>query len=197
MESEHHHNGLEDLSIPLEVSTMKTLHLLRHTKSDWSDKSIDDLARPLNARGKRARKLIARHVAGWQIDLVVCSPAKRAQATAKPLVDVLGCPVRYDETMYSADADDLLVITRRLPENTSSVMFVGHNPSLEEFTAMLCGLSSRYPTGALGTLELGVDHWSDTTQRCASLTALVTPAQLAEEQSDPPMMRWPAAPPGS
>jgi len=168
---------------------MKTLHLLRHTKSDWSGTSIDDFARPLSQRGKRARKVIARHVAGWQIDLVVCSPAARTRATAKPLIDVLDCPVRYDETMYAADADDLLVIARRLPESTSSVMFVGHNPSMEEFTAMLCGLSPRYPTGALGTLELSVENWNDTTVRCASLTAFITPAQLAEEQTDPPNAR--------
>jgi len=103
----------------------------------------------------------------------------------------------YDETIYAADADDLMVITRRLPENTSSMMFVGHNPSLEEFTAMLCGSSPRYPTGALGTLELAVDHWNDTTARCASLTAMVTPAQLAQEQPDPPIICWPPAPPGS
>ena len=175
---------------------MKTLHLLRHTKSDWSDPSVDDFARPLSRRGKRARKLIARHVAGWQIDLVVCSPAKRAKATAKPLIGVLGCPVRYDEAMYAADADDLLVITRHLLENTSSVMFVGHNPSMEEFTAMLCGSSPRYPTGALGTLALGVEHWSQTSPGCATLAALDTPAQLTEEQTDPPTIRWSAAPPG-
>ena len=125
---------------------MKTLHLLRHMKSDWSDTSIDDFARPLNPRGKRARKVIARHVAGWQIDLMVCSPAKRAKATAKPLLDVLRCPVRYDETLYAADADDLLVLTRRLPEYTSAVMLVGHNPSMEELTSMLCGSSPRYPS---------------------------------------------------
>jgi phosphohistidine phosphatase len=159
---------------------MKTLHLLRHAKSDWSDTSSDDFARPLNRRGKRARKAIARHVAGWQIDLVVCSPAARTTATAKPLIDVLGCPVRYEDTMYACDADDLLVITRRLPENAASVMFVGHNPSMEDFTAMLCGSSPRYPTGALGTLELGVDNWSETAPGCASLTALVTPAQLTD-----------------
>jgi phosphohistidine phosphatase len=157
---------------------MKTLHLLRHAKSDWSDSSIDDFARPLSRRGKRARKVIARHVAGWQIDLVVSSPAVRAKTTAKPLIDVLGCPVRYDDTMYGADADDLLEITRRLPENISSVIFVGHNPSMEEFTALLCGSSPRYPTGAIGTLELGVEHWSGATPGCASLTVLVTPAQL-------------------
>jgi phosphohistidine phosphatase len=197
MMSEHHRTGLEDLSIPLSASAMKTLRLLRHTKSDWSDTSIDDFARPLSRRGKRTRKLIARHAAGWQIDLVVCSPAKRAKATAKPLIDVLGCPIRYDEAMYSADANDLLVITRRLPEITSSVMFVGHNPSMEEFTAMLCGLSPRYPTGALGTLELGVEHWSETSPGCASLTVLVTPAHLAEDLTGPPTIRRLAAPPGN
>jgi phosphohistidine phosphatase len=165
---------------------MKTLHLLRHAKSDWSDTSIDDFARPLNQRGKRARRVIARHVAGWRIDLVVCSPAARARATAKPLIGVLGCPIRYDDTMYAADADDLLVITRHLPEITSSVMFVGHNPSLEEFTAMISSVSPRYPAGALGTLALDVERWSDAAPRCASLTALVTPTQLAEGQTDPP-----------
>ena len=176
---------------------MKTLHLLRHAKSDWSDTSLDDVARPLSQRGKRARKVIARHVAGWRIDLIVCSPAVRAKATAKPLIDVLGCPVRYDDTLYAADADDLLGITRGLLENTWSAMFVGHNPSLEEFTALLCGTSPRYPTGALATLELDVEHWSDTPGECATLTAMVTPAQLREEQTDPPAIRWSAPPPGN
>ncbi len=162
---------------------MKALSLLRHAKSDWSDPSLDDFARPLSRRGKRARKLIARHVTGWQIDLMMCSPARRATETAKPLIEVLGCPIRYDDAMYAADADDLLALTRRLADNISSVMLVGHNPSIEEFTAMLCGVSPRYPTGALGWLELDVEHWSDTTPGCAVLTALVTPAQLKSDDS--------------
>ena len=159
---------------------MKTLHLLRHAKSDWANSSLDDVDRPLSRRGRRARKLVARHVASWPIDLLVCSTAARARATATPLVDSLGCPVRYDETLYSADARDLLVITRELPDDASVVMLVGHNPSLEDFTALLCGSSPRYPTGALGSLELGVGAWSDTAPGCATLTALVTPAQLAD-----------------
>ena len=157
---------------------MKTLCLLRHAKSDWSDTSIDDFARPLSRRGKRARTVIARHVSGWQIDLVVCSPAKRATATAKPLIEVLGYAVRYDDAIYAADADDLLALTRRLPEEVSSAMLIGHNPSMEEFTAMLCGVSPRYPTGALGTLELAVANWRDTAPGCAVLTDLVTPSPV-------------------
>jgi phosphohistidine phosphatase len=176
---------------------MKTLYLLRHAKSDWSDTSLDDFARPLSRRGKWARKLVARHVAGWQIDLVVCSPAARAKATAKPLLDVLGCPIHYDDTMYSADTDDLLVITRRLSEDISSVLLVGHNPSMQEFTALLCGSTPRYPTGALGTLELNIEKWTKTTAGCASLTNLVTPAELSEDQTEPSTIRWPGSPPGT
>jgi len=160
---------------------MKTLYLLRHAKSDWSDPSLDDFSRPLNRRGKRARTVIARHVVGWQVDLVVCSPAQRARATAKPVIDALECPVRYDDAMYGARADDLFALTRSLPERVSSVMLVGHNPSTEEFTALLCGLSASYPTAALGTLELAVEHWQDVAPGCASLTALVTPAQLSSD----------------
>jgi phosphohistidine phosphatase len=130
------------------VIAMKSLHLLRHAKSDWSDATLDDFGRPLSRRGKRARKLIAGYVTGWEIDLVVCSPAARARATAEPLLGVLRCPIAYDESLYGADTDRLLALTRRLPEPISSVMLVGHNPSIEEFTALLCGSSPRYPTGA-------------------------------------------------
>ena len=158
---------------------MKTLYLLRHAKSDWSSPAVDDFARPLNRRGKRARTVIAEHMAGWKVDLMVCSPAKRTTATAKPLLEVLGCPVRYDDSMYAAGVDDLLALSRRLPDNIGSVMFVGHNPSMEEFTALLSGASPRYPTGALGTLDLAIDHWHEVVPGCAVLRALVTPAELA------------------
>src|SRR3954464_13399985 len=154
---------------------MKTLHLLRHAKSDWSATSLDDFARPLSPRGKRARKAISRHVTGWNVDLLVCSPAARAKATAKPVIAVLGCAVRYDDTLYAAHADDLLAIARALPDNTSSVMFVGHNPSLAELTELLCGSSPPYRTGALGTIELRIEEWADTDPGCGSLAALETP----------------------
>ena len=128
--------------------------------------------------GSVRRAVLAEHVADWRVDLVVCSPAKRTTATAKPLLEVLGCPVRYDDSLYAAEVDDLLALTRRLPDDIGSVMLVGHNPSMEEFTALLSGASPRYPTGALGTLLLAIDHWHDVAPGCAELSALVTPAEL-------------------
>ena len=60
----------------------------------------------------------------------------------------------------------------------ASVMLVGHNPALEEFTAMLCGQSPTYPTAALGTLDLAIDRWDEVSPRCGTLATFVTARQL-------------------
>ncbi len=157
---------------------MKTLHLLRHAKSDWSDPTLPDHDRPLNERGKRTRRLLARHVTGWSVDLIVCSTAKRARQTAAPIVAVLACPLREEAALYAADVSDVLDVVRSLPDDARVVMLVGHNPSMEEVTDALCWSSPRYPTGALGTIAVAVDHWRDTSRGCGTVTAHVTPAEL-------------------
>jgi len=155
-----------------------TLHLLRHAKSDWSDETLADHDRPLNRRGKRARKAIARHVAGWPVDLVVCSTATRAQATAEPIVETLGCPLRRERALYGADVDELFDVVRALPTDVATVMIVGHNPGIEDFSATLCGRTVRYPTAALGTVELPNERWTDVAPMSGTLVAHVTPAEL-------------------
>ena len=157
---------------------MKTLHLLRHAKSDWSGEGVADHDRPLNRRGKQARRVIADHVKDWKVDLVVCSTAQRARATAKPVVAALGCPVRYDDALYEATPGTLLTVVRALPDDDNWVMLVGHNPTMEEFTELLCAKSPEYPTAALGMITLAVDNWNDVTPGCGTLAGFVTPASL-------------------
>jgi phosphohistidine phosphatase len=163
------------------VIAVKRLHLLRHAKSDWSEPGLADHDRPLNKRGKRARKTIAEHVAGWRVDLVVCSTAARARATAKPIVAELGCPVTYERAVYTGSAADLVRVVRTFPDDAHTVMLVGHNPSIEDLTELLCGTTPGYPTAALGTIELAIDHWSDVAPGSGTLTAHVTPATLDDE----------------
>ncbi len=124
---------------------MKTLHLLRHAKSDWSGDGVADHDRPLNRRGKQARRVIAEHVKDWKVDLVVCSTAQRARATAKPVVAALGCEVRYDDALYEATPGILLTVVRALPDADNWVMLVGHNPTMEEFTELLSREVARVP----------------------------------------------------
>jgi phosphohistidine phosphatase len=140
---------------------MRTLHLLRHAKSDWSDGAFPDHDRPLNGRGKQARLLVADHVQGWSLDRVLCSTARRARATAKPVVATLGCPLELVDALYGASPGELIGVVQAVDEADRAVMVVGHNPTMEEVTAALCGHSPPYPTAALGTLTLAVDHWRD------------------------------------
>jgi phosphohistidine phosphatase len=157
---------------------MKTVHLLRHAKSDWSDAGVADHDRPLNRRGKQARRVIAEHVKDWKVDLVVCSTAQRARATAKPVVAALGCPVRYDDALYEATPGTLLTVVHELDDANDAVMLVGHNPTMEDLTELLCARSPEYPTAALGTITFAVDHWRDVAPGRGTLAGFVTPASL-------------------
>src|SRR3954470_257757 len=68
---------------------MKTLIVVRHAKSSWSDSSKDDHDRPLNSRGKKdapemAKRLRKRDI---KVDLFVSSTALRARTTAQYFAD--------------------------------------------------------------------------------------------------------------
>jgi phosphohistidine phosphatase len=160
---------------------VKTLHLLRHAKSDWSDPSLADHDRVLNRRGRRTLPVLVRHVDGWRVDLVVVSTAARAQATAAPLVEALHAPARDEPALYEAGTAGALDVVRSLPDDAGVVLLVGHNPTMEDLTEVLCGSSPRYSTGALGTVTLAVERWRDVAPRSGTLSAHVTPAQLTAE----------------
>lgn len=163
---------------------MRTLYLLRHAKSDWSDPLLDDHDRPLAKRGRRARRTIAEHLAGAKVDLVVCSSARRARQTAKPVVEALGCEFRVEPSLYPGDVDGMLAVLRALPDRVTAALLVGHNPATEELSEALTGTPGLYPTAALGTIELDVDSWDDVVPGCGRLVAL-TNARLLETGRDP------------
>ena len=102
---------------------------------------------------------------------------RRCQA-AKPVAAGLGCRVQYEEALYAAVPARLLEVVRMLPDRYESVMLVGHNPSLEEFTAMLCGQSPNYPTAALATIDLSIATWGKVSPGCGTLAAFVTAKEL-------------------
>src|SRR6516165_4093550 len=47
---------------PRRYQGMKTLYLLRHAKSSWKDRGLDDLDRPLNKRGRETAKTMAAYL---------------------------------------------------------------------------------------------------------------------------------------
>ena len=168
----------------------KTLYLLRHAKSDWSDPMLADHDRPLAARGRKAARSMGRFLAHAQPRpaLVLCSSAVRARETWSEVAVELDAAVevQFEETLYAARSSELLARIHRLPTLLDSVLFVGHNPGLENLASELAGdgdpnairrLSDKFPTAALATISSGA-RWKELSPASCRLESIVTPRDL-------------------
>ena len=162
--------------------------MLRHAKSSWADPTLADHDRPLAPRGRRAAKQIADHVRSEAVHptLVLCSSARRARETLAELKPALGdrAEVLVTDDLYGADAGEILHRLGEVDQNTASVMIVGHNPGLHDLALELTGdgdaaaisqLHTKFPTGALATLQLGRIRWDELAAGQAYLATLVLP----------------------
>lgn len=166
----------------------RRLYLLRHAKSSWKQPDVADHDRPLAGRGRRAAKAIGRHLAENEIsiDLVLCSTARRARETLERIAPALrAASVRYERGVYAASADGLLELVHAAPDETGSLMLIGHNPSLEQLARTLARpsprrreLEQKFPTGALATLEFDAPEWGDLEPGGADLAGFVRPREF-------------------
>jgi len=172
---------------------MKTLLLLRHAKSAWSDPRLDDHDRPLNGRGERAAKAIADHIArqGPHPDLILCSTAMRTRQTLAPLLKRLegpAPPIALERGLYLASEDALLARLQAVADDVPTVLLIGHNDGIGQLAADLAGdgasdaleaLRAKYPTGSLAVLRTPDGSWRDLKPGAARLLAFTRPRDLA------------------
>ena len=162
---------------------MKTLLLLRHAKSSWSNPSLDDHDRPLNKRGKRAAPAMGALLAdeGLVPDLIVTSTAKRARSTAKRVARACGYDGKRVKRgdVYLASPSVLLDVIAQTPESVGTLMLVGHNPGMEVLVFALTGHQERFPTAALAHIALDIDPWRDVHDAGGRLIDLYRPRDLA------------------
>ncbi len=162
---------------------MKTLHLLRHAKSDWEEGALRDRERPLAPRGIKAARRLAEHFhkAPLEVDLVLCSTARRTRETLDLILPALGkVQVKFEDDLYGAGADALELRLRRLPRKVRAVLVVGHNPGLEELASLLLGPSGpgHLPTGALLSVRFPADDWPSIRAVAAEAIGFVTPKEI-------------------
>ncbi len=173
---------------------MGQLLLLRHAKSSWDDPQLADHARPLNLRGRQAAGAMAREMRrlGLMPDFVVVSSARRTLQTLAALEPWDTPPVIEPlDTLYLADAEDMLEIVRALPGTARRVLLVGHNPGLHNLAMMLAGahaaamdkqvqrVASGYPSGALAEFSVAAP-WHELREGGGRLVRFLLPADLSE-----------------
>lgn len=146
---------------------MKTLIVVRHAKSSWSESGISDFDRPLNERGKRDAPEMADRLQKElkKIDLFISSPAKRAKKTAQLFAEKFrydeGKIVFFPELYLAGPRDFVAAITQTSPEVNSVIIF-SHNPGITEFVNTLTDTRiDDMPTCAVFIATVNSDKWGD------------------------------------
>jgi phosphohistidine phosphatase len=169
------------------------LLLLRHAKSSWADPGIRDHDRPLNDRGRRAAIAMGEHLRaqGWIPDVTLCSSARRTCETAALLDLPRSAELVVEHDLYLADPDTVLHRIRAVDDRATTVMVIGHNPTMHEVASdvVLTGdadairrLGEKYPTGALAVVDVDIDGgWRALARGTGHLSAFVTPRSLVAD----------------
>lgn len=144
---------------------MKTLLILRHAKSSWSDESLPDHERPLNGRGRRDAPRMGEllRAQGLTPDRIISSTALRARTTAEAVAEACGFTgdvETTDDLYHAAPADCLRVVGERCADE-DRVLIVAHNPGLQELVTRLTGARQEFPTACLAEVSLPLDDWRD------------------------------------
>ncbi len=149
----------------------KRLLLLRHAKAVPDDGSGDH-ERPLAGRGRRDAPEIGREIArrGYRPECILCSTSRRTVETLDLIMPffVPAPSTQLEPGLYHADANTLLARSGTLAATIKTVMFVGHNPGLEELALELAGdgkigrrIAAKFPTAAFAAFESNAASWSD------------------------------------
>jgi len=163
------------------VTGVKTLHLLRHAKSDWDDRSLTDHERPLAPRGSKAARELAERLKKKRIevDLVLCSTARRNRETLDLIRPALGsAEVKLEDDLYGASAEELIERLRRVSKKVGAVLIIGHNPGIEEAAWLLLGpdrAPGHFPTGAMVSMRFAVEDWRSIKEGSAEPLGFITP----------------------
>jgi phosphohistidine phosphatase len=95
--------------------------------------------------------------------IILSSPAVRATQTAEIVSKIIGFSgeIRIHEALYMAEAEDIIKLLRKLPDEIERVMVIGHNPGLESLIPMLTERIESLPTAGAAYLALPILHWKE------------------------------------
>ena len=167
------------------MDTPRTLVVVRHAKAE--PYAATDFQRTLADRGRGDAAAAGAWLAEQGIlpDVALVSAAVRAQETWQALAEAAGWTVapELDEGLYAADEDGVLDLLAGVDEDASTVVVVGHNPTVAMLVQLLddgdapAELSARladgFPTSAVAVFDVPVP-WSRLAPGVARLRALHT-----------------------
>lgn len=136
----------------------KILLMLRHAKSSWKNKKLEDYDRPLNKRGKSEAIKMGKYLKEMAIlpNLIITSSALRAIETTKYVCKHAGYEnlIEVDSSLYGSDIDNYISVISAAFKTKDRVLIIGHNPALEELVSLITNKIMILPTCTLVQINL-------------------------------------------
>lgn len=147
----------------------RRLILMRHAKSGWDDPRLDDIDRPLNARGQRNAVTMGMWLKdkGYIPDQVLVSSAVRTRETLERVTRGLElCPPETVlDSLYLASEHRIMSALKQATGDC--VLLLAHNPGIGEFAVNFASHPPlhpdflRYPTAATAVFDLKAPTWAE------------------------------------
>ncbi|MGW8168975.1 MAG: SixA phosphatase family protein [Sulfurovaceae bacterium] len=162
---------------------MKTLYLIRHAKSDWSEENKADLDRGLSKRGSKDLKAMGSYLLKKKIkpDLILSSPALRAKLTAKKISKKIKYDkdIKYIDKLYMPDSETILDILSDQKDKNKKIFLVNHNPALTELANMLTDENiDNIPTLGIVAIKFDIKKWKDIKETKGKMDLFIYPKLL-------------------
>ncbi len=171
---------------------MKTLILLRHAEAAELQ-SGQDAQRPLTQKGREMAVWVGNELTkkGLWPDFILSSSVQRTKETCGLLQEAwtpdVYPQVFFDPAIYRADAHECLEMIAMQDEMHSTLMMVGHNPSIHQLALLLCGagqigkkpeLASNFPPASCVVLTFPQEQWVRIHKGSGTLVDFFHPAGL-------------------
>jgi len=146
---------------------LKSILLIRHAKSSWSEPSLNDFDRTLNERGKNDAPMMAKRLVKKKIkvDAFISSPAKRARKTAEIFSKEFGMKkgeIILAEDLYGASQDAFYNVISNLKNKYDQVAIFSHNPGITDFANALTDVQiDNMPTCSIFAIKIDSKEWNN------------------------------------
>ena len=163
---------------------MKKLWIVRHAKSSWSDFSLADHDRPLNARGKRDAPFMGQLIKEkYDIpEVLISSTAKRAHRTCRNFQKAFGYKKKdiiKEPSLYHASIGACLNVIHGIDEQYRSAAIFGHNPTFTYLIGELTGQGpDNLPTCGCALITSDAEYWSTFEAGHCQLSVYLYPKQF-------------------
>lgn len=164
---------------------MKRIILIRHSKATPLGQGQTDFSRSLKPRGHTDARLIADYLTSKEIrpQLIVSSPAQRANQTARIIASVMEYPldaIRHEHFIYEGyTSGEFISYINRQDDALDTILVVGHNPEIAMLSINLTnGNFFHFPTTATVVVRFNCNTWQEVQSREGTTELFTYPEEL-------------------